>query len=89
MIIGVAIKNENITIMLPKPSRHVDCFRHAESLGIDVMRAGIGIKAKDQGFYTHTGKYLNREQAYRYARRIKQPFIDGPVRHCICSEDLW
>lgn len=88
MIIGVAIRNETILIKLPKPNRHSDCFEHAMALGIDINKTGIGCKAKDQGFYTHTGKYLDREQAFRYAKRIKQPLLDD-AHKALCSENLW
>lgn len=91
MIIGVAIRNEFITIMLPKPNRHVDCFKYATSLGIDVVKSKIGIRGKDQGFYTHTGKYLDRFQALKYAKRIKQPTNYGGIesKGALISEEVW
>ena len=89
MIIGVALRNEEIIIMLPKPNRHCHCFWHLKKMGINAAKAKIGVKADDQGFYTHTGKYLTREQACKYAKRIKQKTIDGPVKNYLFSEDLW
>ena len=89
MIVGVAIRNKTIMVMLPKPNRHCHCFWHLTAMGIHGPTMRIGSKKKDQGFYTHTGKYLDREQAARYVRRIKQPTIDGPVRVALFSEDLW
>lgn len=88
MIIGVAIRSETVLIKLPKPNRHSNCFEYAEMIGINSLKSNIGVKAKDQGFYTKTGKYLDRLQAYRYAKRIKQPLIDNPV-NVLCSENLW
>ncbi|MCK5606264.1 hypothetical protein KAR91_30470 [Candidatus Pacearchaeota archaeon] len=88
MIIGVALRNENVIIMLPKPNRHSDCFLHADKLGIDTVKARIGTDVDHQGFYTHTGKYLNRRQALKYVRRIKQTTIGNPI-FILCSEDLW
>lgn len=88
MIVGVAIRSETITVKLPKPNRHHHCFAHLEKLGVDAMKHMIGVKAKDQGFYTHTGKYLDREQAFRYVKRIKQS-TTGPIRAALFSEDLW
>lgn len=91
MIVGVAIRNDVITIKLPKPNRHFDCFHYLDSFGIDFRKTDIGAKSKDQGFYTHTGKYLDRVEAFKYVKRIKQPVIDEPLpaRGGLCSEDLW
>ena len=88
MILGVAIKNENILITLPKPNRHCDCFQHAYDLGIKSGEVGLGVKAINQGFYTHTGRYLNREQAAKYVKRIKQPVVSPVGRH-LFSEEVW
>lgn len=90
MIVGVAIWDDVITVKLPKPNRHCHCFWHlSEKLGLDPNSHKIGRPALNQGFYTHTGKVLNREQAVRYVKRIKQPTIDGPVKRALFSEDLW
>ena len=88
MIVGVAIRGPGIIIMLAKPNRHSDCFKRLDTLGVDPLHRLVGVKADDQGFYTHTGKYLNRAQAYRYAKRIKQKLIDNP-NGALCSENLW
>lgn len=91
MIVGVAIKNENdeVMIKLPKPNRHCHCFEHAEKIGIDAMKIGLGCRdGSNQGFYTHTGRYLNRKEAYKYVKRIKQE-TTGPIRAYLFSEDLW
>ena len=88
MIIGVAIRNHRITIMLERPNRHSDCFEYAQNIGIDFAKEKLGVAAKDQGFYTQYGKYLNREQAFKYAKRIKQPLLDSP-HFALCSENLW
>lgn len=90
MIIGVAIRNDVVTIRLPKPNRHADCFEYANKIGINCIKAKIGIKGKDQGFYTHTGKYLDRAQAARYVKRVKQKIIisDSNMK-MLFSEDLY
>lgn len=94
MIVGVAMRNEHMVVMLPKPARHDDCFNYIHTkLGVDWDRSQeYGIKSQWQGFYTHTGKYLDREQAYRYALRVGQ--IKPRRTHVrrprgLCSEDLW
>lgn len=89
MIVGVAIWSDVITVKLPKPNRHCHCFWYLQDeLGIRAPEHKIGSGAKNQGFYTHTGKILNREEAIRYVRRIKQPTIGTP-KHALFSEDLW
>lgn len=88
MIIGVAIRNDEITVKLPAPYRHSDCFEYLQEIGVDCVAAGIGVKADDQGFYTKSGKFLNRVQAFKYAKRVKQPLLDSPGG-ALCSENLW
>jgi len=91
MIIGVCVKfGDHIEVRLPKPNRHCNCFWHlGELVGdtndwIDKLKTG----GENQGFYTHTGRYLNRKEALKYVKRIKQPVIGKP-KHYLFSEDLW
>jgi len=88
MIVGVAIRSEKVIIMLPKPNRHCDCFRYLAELGINCAKSKIGRPAESQGFYTHTGKYLNRRQVYKYVKRIKQTICPEANKY-LFSEDLW
>lgn len=88
MILGVAIRSETIVVMLPKPNRHCHCFNHLIEMGIDPAKEGIGVKAANQGFYTHTGRYLDRNEAYKYVKRIKQKHDPAATRY-LFSEDLW
>ena len=97
MIVGVAIKNDTITIQLPKPNRHCDCFAYLKSnLGGDVAnKLAIGMQGKNQGFITDKGVYLDRFQAMRHAKRCGQvliktdPDIKHKWSHPLFSEDLW
>lgn len=90
MIIGVAVKfGDFIEVRLPAPNRHCHCFWHfAEVSGLETPPVGMKSGGENQGFYTHTGKYLNRKQALAYVKRIKQPVIGKPKSH-LFSEDLW
>ena len=88
MIIGVAIKGENMLIKMPKPNRHHHCFAYLKSLGVHATKAMVGVKEEDQGFYTHTGRYLNRIEAVKYVKRVKQETVE-PVHGALLSEDLW
>lgn len=87
-IIGVAIRTQRVVIKLPKPMRHSDCFEYAERIGINIDKLKIGMKGKDQGFYTNTGAYLNRQEAFEFAKEKRLDLIDNPAG-AICSENLW
>lgn len=91
MIVGVAVRNSVLTVMLPKPNRHHHCFEYIKELNLKHPKGDRigGTTGDNQGFYTHTGKYLTREQAYKYAKRIKQPLIEGNNGKYLFSEDLW
>ena len=90
MIVGVAIRiGDHIEVRLPKPNRHCHCFEYffnmtGERATAHQLRTG----GENQGFYTHTGKYLNRKQAIKYVKRIKQEVIGTPHAY-LFSEDLW
>lgn len=88
MITHVAIRNQHITIALPKPNRHSDCFDYAMKIGIDIDAIRLGFAADDQGFLTSSGKFLNRRQAARHVKRYRQPTLEK-VKHVITSESLW
>ncbi len=95
MIVGVAIKNDFITIMLPRPARHVDCFKFmVDQFGEEnAKRLASSMQGKNQGFYTDKGRYLNRFQAMRHAKRCGQELIEGDCKHKwngpLFSEDVW
>ncbi len=88
MITHVAIKNENITISLPKPNRHSDCFLYAISLGLDVSELKLGINQEDQGFLTNTGLFFDRKKAAKYIKEIQQDTL-FEIGDILISEDIW
>ncbi len=88
MIVGVAIRSKNMIIMMPRPNRHCNCFWYAQSIGIDCSKEKLGTHGIDQGFYTHTGKYLDREQAAKYVKRIKQKTVEKVSKY-LFSETVW
>ncbi|MDH4609735.1 hypothetical protein [Pseudomonas sp. BN102] len=52
-IIGVAVRQGDLVICLPKPNRHHDCIQYAvEVLG---LKPPIGAPARDQGIYPADG----------------------------------
>lgn len=93
IIMGVAVKQGDIVIALPKPNRHHDCMRYAvEVLGLEPP---IGVAADDQGFYLANGQYLNRKEAWKVAVeagvKMRPSPTDGYVNKSgiLFSEDLW
>lgn len=83
MIVGVTCWMDGERFDLPAPNRHHNVIRHLVSIG----RSGR-VKPCDQGFYTDTGEYLNREQAREYVLRIGQVTTTDHQRE-LFSEDLW
>ena len=91
MIVGVAIKHNDIMICLPKPNRHHHCIRHAVGV-LGITTTPIGAKPFAQGFYTDTGVFLNRIDGRIYAiehgQLLKQE-TETFNSHELFSEDLW
>lgn len=86
-IIGVAVKQGDLVVALPKPYRHCDCIRYA----VETLRltAPIGQPAPHQGFYTASGRFLNRQEAFKHVKRIGQPLVNPEAHAYLFSEDLW
>lgn len=86
LIIGVAVKEKDVMVCLPKPNRHHDCIRYAvEVLGIDPP---FGCRAIDQGFYLADGTYLQRAEALQYVKN-KDQLTNKEAKCYLFSEDLW
>lgn len=87
MITGVAIRYNNKEYRLPKPNRHHNIIRTIAE------ENGEGIKGPDiQGFYTDTGIFLDRKQAFHWANYCNQVKPRGPNEYNgnqLFSEDLW
>ena len=83
MIVGVTCWLNGERYDLPAPNRHHNVIHLLASKGLPGR-----VKPDDQGFYTDTGEYLDREQAREYALRIGQIL---KADHCrdLFSEDLW
>jgi hypothetical protein len=85
-ILGVAIKQGNIFICLPKPNRHHHCIKYAiEVLG---LMPPISSEFCDQGFYLENGKFLGRHEALEHAIDEKQ-LIHNVKINFLTSEDIW
>ena len=71
--------------------RHGDCFKTIEQLNSNWANA-----SKTQGFITHTGKFLDRGQAWAHAMECDQLCPSAQWLHKdnnwpeeLVSEDLW
>jgi len=95
MIVGVAIKiGDYIEIRLPRPNRHCHCFEHFYKVtGVRAPKTKTG--GGNQGFYTHMGRYLNRFEAMKHAKRCGQKLVnrgddvEHKWSHPLFSEDVW
>ncbi len=83
-IIGVAVKFKDITVCMPRPNRHRDCFLKAKEIGL----TSESCRADDQGFYLADGTYLNRADALKHVEMVNQPLRE-PTSHYLFSENLW
>ena len=83
MIVGVTCWLNWERYDLPAPNRHHNVIHLLASKGLPGR-----VKPDDQGFYTDTGEYLDREQAREYALRIGQVTKTLHSRD-LFSEDLW
>jgi len=86
MIIGVAIKHNDLVICLPRPNRHHDCINFAcNVLGLSSPICGQMTK---QGFYLANGNFLDRKKGLEYAKKNNQ-LINKQAHTNLFSEDLW
>lgn len=95
MILASAIKyyiestGEEVVLCGP---RHGDIFKQLQGLGFDPKK---GYKELEQGFVTHDGRFLDRVEAFNYAKEIGQ--ISEKIilerekigQLSLISEDLW
>jgi hypothetical protein len=82
MIIGPAIKKDNIIYSLKKPKRHHDVIKYI------IEEFKLDAKNGEQGFITHDGKFLNRRDAAEYVLKRKDiTKLSWPP--LLYSEDLW
>lgn len=86
MLIGVAVKYDEITVLLPKPNRHYMAHAHAlKTLGLKPQN---NTDLASEGFYTSTGQFFNRRDAVAYARECGQiPRLAQPTS--LTSQHLW
>lgn len=86
IIIAVAFKWHGLIISMPKPARHHHVIMEAFQLGLP---REIGF-VKNQGFITNTGRFVNRTEGFKVARKANQIKNDAPnLTECLLSEDLW
>lgn len=64
---------------------HADCFYQSKNVGLEIKKSSSA-----QGFFTNKGRYVNRADAAKIAKRAKQldPKDKRKVTHLL-SEDIW
>lgn len=80
-IVAASILFRGVACTLPPPARH-----HHVLLAIHALYPDDIIGPDEQGFVTSTGRFVDRPEAMRIARRAQQTFSDHPH---LFSEDLW
>jgi hypothetical protein len=83
VILSVAILQDSVLYMLPKPARHSDVIFYMADLGLP-----IPIKGK-QGFLDSGMGFVDREQAVGIAKTCGQIVEPAFQPRELFSEDLW
>jgi hypothetical protein len=90
MIVAAAIKFGDVICFVPEPGRHHNVLH---GLHDAYGKRAHGYDTETQGFITQTGMFLNRRDAFIYAKEIGQPLkrhhSDGYQGNELYSEDLW
>lgn len=64
---------------------HADCFFQGQSMGLEMQK-----KSSAQGFMTSKGRYVQRDEAAKIAKRSNQLVKDGKRKVTyLLSEDIW
>lgn len=87
LIVAVAVRVDGAIISFPRPARHGECLNWLSKHGIPRD------KARDHGFLTNRGRYVDRKEAGAIVIASKQgtPFMNeeaNPHGH-LFSEDMW
>ena len=82
---GARVYPTYLTITAPPPARHGSIMHPF------VTATGKRIPCQDQGFVTSSGRYVDRQEAFKIAAAAGQPIIDHPskIDGTLYSEDLW
>lgn len=88
LVVAAAVRVDGATISFPRPGRHGDCLNW-------LARHGISRNdARDQGFLTNLGRFVDRAEAGRIVVAAGQgsPRLDPPginPNGHLFSEDMW
>lgn len=64
---------------------HADCFFQGRNMGLEMSK-----RSSAQGFITNKGRFVNREQAAKIAKRARQIIKTGKRKVIyLLSEDIW
>lgn len=83
IVVAAAVRFDGAIISFERPGRHGDCLNW-------LAHHGVTRNARDHGFLTNRGRFVDRAEAARIVLASGQgsPRMDVPVRH-LFSEDMW
>lgn len=86
LVVAAAVRFDGAIIMFERPGRHGNCLNW-------LARHGIGRDARDHGFVTNRGRFVDRREAGRIVVASAQGSFGGNVENnphgCLFSEDMW
>ena len=84
IIVGVTITVDGVIRQLPRP------YRHHHVIEMVYVDSGFRpVTTEDQGFFTNTGRYLNREEALVVAKKANQLLPRHHHATELFSESVW
>lgn len=83
-ILHAAVKTVTGYVVIGKC--HADCFYTGMNLGLTMSS-----KSDDQGFVSNKGRYLNRKQSFKVAKKAGQLDLKTMAKSTehLISEDIW
>jgi hypothetical protein len=78
-----AVKRLGEVTSLPRPARHHNVLHLLAS------QVGRETESWEQGFVTSSGRFVDREEAFRIAVAAKQIIKKHPPAEILFSEDVW
>lgn len=86
LVVAAAVRFDGAIIMFERPGRHGNCLNW-------LACHGIGRDARDHGFVTNRGRFVDRREAGRIVVASAQGSFGGNAENnphgCLFSEDMW
>ena len=86
IIVAVAFNWNELIISMPSPARHHNVIANMFKARMPKEAAFM----QNQGFITNTGRFVNRNEAFKIAKEANQLKNNNlGSAECLISEDLW